>query len=403
MRADQIKHRFLFVTATAAAQDTLQMFSWRLLQEGHEIGVMGPNGMNLPEQVQFFTRIPDAMEYAPEVIIPLDEPSIRASVNIFGKKPKFVNKDPLAYQIASTRSFGLSLMAKAGLQTVPYYVLNNQNDMLRFRAKQAESEVPWELFPDHPDMLHPAPDGDLGIQMVQGQTVSVGFLISGKHLCKPSFVYSPLLGLLEKGGIRDFRGMVVCPVSGGVLESVGTKIRHAISAMGAVGFVFVDLLFQDDATKPLVSRISLIPPKGFFAALLLSDLIQQSVGQALYSVAKGISFNWKLKTGCLSWARLITDCSSRTEFPEEQGFYQTSSTAEEYEVGFHVSTETDVPDVLWELRPSAEVKLRTEELGARLLSDLAGLGIVPCRGNQPVEPAPEEVQEEEAEYEYAEG
>lgn len=405
MRADQIKHRFLFVTSTTAAQDTLQMFSWRLLQEGHEIGVMGPSGINLPEEVPFFSRIPDAVEYSPEVVIPLDEPSIRAATNIFGKKPKFVNKDPLAYQIASTRSFGLSLMAKAGLQTVPYHTISNPNDMLRFRAKQAESEEPWEIFPDHPDFLHPSPDGSLGIQHVPGKMVRVGYLVSGKHLCKPSFVYTPLLGLLEKGGLRDFRGMVVCPVSGGILESVGTKIRHAISAMGAVGFVFADLIFQGD--KPLVSRISLIPPKGFFAALLLSDLIQQSVGQALYSVAKGLSFNWRLKQDCMSWAHLITDCSTQDGLPDEPGFYQTSSVPGEYEVGFHVSTEPNVPDSLWAMRPTAEVKLRTNEIESQFVEELAGLGIRPYNGTNDQPPAPVDevaVEEEEVEqYEYAEG
>ena len=394
MRADQIKHRFLFVTSTVAAKDTLQVFCWRLLQEGQEVGVMGPTGMDLPEEVPFFTRIPDAVEYTPEVVVPLDEASIRAASNLFGKKTRYLNKDPLAFQMASTRSFGLSLMAKAGLQTVPYHTISNHNDMLRFRAKQAESEHPWGLFPDIPDNNFIHEDGTLGIQLLPGKPVQAAFLVSGKHLCGPAFVYTPLLGLLEKGGIKDFRGMVVTHATSPILDWVGGKVRQAVSAMGAAGFVFVDMLFPEGSKKPLISKISLVPPKGFFAALFLSDLISQPVGQALYSVAKGLKFNWRLKEGAeAAWVHLITD-NCPGELPDEPGFYTTSSLEQSYEVGFHVGTSSFVPDSLWEKRPTAEVKLRTEHSAQEFFQSLKELGVHdPHHVTQ--DPEPEEEEETE--------
>ena len=407
---DHMKKRFLFVTSTLAASEAVWVFCTRLLKEEQTLAVMGPAGMYVPEGVQLFSRLTEAREFEPDVVVPLDEVSIRAVQGIFTeKKPKFLNREPLAYQMASSRSFGLSLLAKAGIPTVPYHVINNPGDVLRLRSKEQNSDMPWDVFTDHPDFLVPLPGGSaledipsgtIGIEdVMHDHKVQLAFLLSGRNLVKPCFAYTELRGLLARGGIQDFRGQVVIPISGPEVSKVAEQIRSAVSAIGANGFVFVDLLY--DQGKPMVSRVSLTPPKGFLAALFLSDLLQQSLAQALYSTSKGIPFKWQIKWDTQAFAHLVTDscpgAPDSSDLPETNGpeFFTTPFADNRYEVGYSISCTPEVAGSLWELRPTAEVKLNSADVLEKTLSVLRELNLFGTKKKETPEEEPVEGEAEE--------
>ena len=377
---------------------------------------MGPSGLLVPGGVLFFSRLTESREFEPDVVVPLDEVSIRAVQGIFTeKKPKFLNREPLAYQMASSRSFGLSLLAKAGIPTVPYHVINNPGDVLRLRAREQTSEMPWDLYADHPDFLTPLhggtsladiPAGTVGIEdVMHDYKVQLAFLMSGRNLVKPCFAYRELRGLLAKGGIQDFRGQMLVPISGPEVSRVAEQIRSAVSAIGANGFVFVDLLY--DQGKAMVSRISLTPPKGFLAALFLSDLLQQTLAQALYSTSKGIPFKWQIKWDTQAFAHLITDTNpaspDSSPLPELSGpeFYLSSFSENEYEVGYSVSCAPRVSDSLWDVRPTAEVKLNSADVLEETLSMLKELNLFSNNRKQKEEASEESLEVEVEEVAHA--
>lgn len=364
--------KFLFATTTNLAQESISVFCTRLLKENQELAVMGPAGLKLPEGVKYFSRTTEALEFAPDVVVPMDEKSIIGVKGIFqDKKPKFLNKEPLAYQVASSRSFGLSLLAKVGMKVIPYFVVANEGDILRFQAKQNESSIPWELVRDHPDQAFAGTsDFGLGLQKIPGKIVRMAFLLSGRHLVKPSFAYTFLEGLLEKGGVRDYRGLLVVPTSSPETSRIGEYVRSAFSAIGANGFVFLDLLYPEDGSEVLVSRVSLTPPQGFLCALFLSELVTQPLALALYSTAKGIQFSWQIKWHTNAWAHLLCDSTYQEgeQLPLEPGFFEVPAG---YVLGYYAGTHPEVPQSLWDMRPTAEVKLHStgelDKLMSRLL------------------------------------
>lgn len=404
---DLMKKRFLFITSTTAAAEAVWVFCTRLLQENQDVAVMGPSQLKTPEGVEKFSRITESRDFEPDVVVPLDEVSIRAVQGIFTgeKKPKFLNREPLAYQMASSRSFGLSLLAKAGISVAPYHVINNQGDLLRFQARTsqlAEGENFWELYCDHPDFDIPIkgeipiegnPLGVVGIEApLHDHKVQLAFLMSGRNMVKPCFAYAELKGLLARGGVKDYRGMVVVPISGPEVSRIGDQIKVALSAIGANGFVFVDLLYNDG--KPTVSRISLTPPRGFLPALFLSGILQQPLSQALYSTSKGVPFNWQIKWNTQAFAHLITDTEQGPGLPDEQEFHLSSFHDYEYEVGYSISCGPVVHDSLWDIRPTAEANLHSGLVLQETLLVLKELGLFSLeRKQKQQDPTPSEEEE----------
>lgn len=158
-----ISRKFLFITSTTLAQENLSVFVTRLLQEGHQVAVTGPVDLQLPEEVIRIRSGSEGVDWGPNVVIPMDERAaeiLSQSGAFKGSKARQFCKEPLAFQMSCCRSFGLSLVAKTGMPTIPYHVLANEGDLLRLQAKMAESpDVTWHRCPDHPPLYTMTPTG----------------------------------------------------------------------------------------------------------------------------------------------------------------------------------------------------------------------------------------------------
>lgn len=354
--------KYLFLTSTPAAQESLSVFTTQLLREGHQVAVMGPTELQLPEGVDRFSRIVESQEWDPTVIIPLDDLAASKVIGcgaFKGSKARMYQKEALAYQLSSCRSFGLSLVAKTGMPVIPYHVVANEGDMLRLQAKMGENGEPWHMFRDHPACLLSDPHGNLATPALEGEIVQVAFLISGRNLVTPAFAYYNLQGLLPRGGIKDWRGCVVIPTWNDKLAFIGNKIQLAASSIGASGFVFVDLLFPAGKRgKASVFNITLTPPQGFLAAVFLSGMTGFGVGDALHQVAGNKEFFLRTELMKAAFAFLVTDQHTGQEgYPIGDQWLEFPRELHSYYRGYYVSNDSEIPDELWEIRPTAEVKL----------------------------------------------
>lgn len=389
--------KFLFVTSTMMAQESLSIFAARLLQEGHQVALVGPVELVTPEEVVRLQRPAEVTDWEPNVVIPLDERAaegVSKTEAFKGNKIRQFCKEPLAYQICCYRSFGLSLMAKTGMPVVPYHVLANEGDLLRLQAKMAQGDIPWVRYPDHPAMLHPAPDGTLAMPILEGEVVRIAYLVSGKNLVTPAFVYYAMEGLLAKGGMKDWRGCVVVPTWNDKVAFIGGKVQLAASSIGASGFVFVDLLFPPGKRgKASVLNITLTPPRGFLAAVFLSGMTGFGVGEALNQVAANKEFY--LRTTLLepAFAFLVTDqMEMRDGFPQGDQWVELARPG--YERGWHISRVPEVSDELWGIRPTAEVKLDAQVTLDYALSRMKYFHLLPKEGSELVLPPEEELEDE---------
>ena len=385
--------KFLFITSTVLAQENLSVFVTRLLQEGHQVAVTGPVDLQLPEEVIRIRNGTEGIDWNPNVVIPMDERAaeVLAHSGAFkGSKARQFCKEPLAFQMSCCRSFGLSLVAKTGMPTIPYHVLANEGDMLRLQAKMAETpEQAWTRCPDHPAMMYPDANGALAVPAQEGEIVRVAYLISGRNLVTPAFVHYPLIGLLARGGVPDWRGCVVIPTWNDKIAFIGGKVQLACSSIGASGFVFVDLLFPPGKRgKASVLNITLTPPRGFLAAVFLSGMTGFGVGEALNQVAANKEFYLRTELLQPAFAFLVTDQAGGEGFPVGESWLEFPSPG--YERGWHISTNAEVSEELWDIRPTGEIKLDGQRTLDYALSRMEYFRLLPKEGSTPLEARLEE-------------
>ncbi len=360
-----------------------------LLKENQLVGVMGPGDLSLPEHenLQLFSTLGQAKEFEPNVVLPLDVQAAGAMFNYWENcKAHSLYKDRLGLALNQLRSFGLSLLASAGVPTVNHMVISNQNDLLRFEAKRQSEPGDWDMFYDHPLAMAPNEQGNLAVQKAEGVELSFCFLVSDSKAVKgeedeapayfPPIAFAQLKGLLRKGGRKDYRGLVGQFVSSPAALSLSRKVKAACQSIGLKGLVFLNLVYVEG--QPLATRLHSTSPPGFLSLLLYSGILTGPLHEMLLGLLKDRRFplghsegmHWSLMVGNPSYAS--SEPLDWSSLPEVVGSPRLPVPS--YEAAYlTMGPEKNIPEGVWDICPMAEVKLdlEAEEAGFKqLLSDL---------------------------------
>ena len=366
--------------------------SSKLLSEGQSVGVLGPTDLRLPAhpELQVFQSLSQAKDFEPNMVLPLDVHAASALFNYWDNcKAHSLYKDKLGLALNQLRSFGLSILASAGVPTVNHMVLSNSNDLLRFEAKKQTEPGEWELFPDHPLGVSPSDQGNLAIQKHSGKALSLCFLVSDSKAVKdeaedapaylPPFAYMPVKGLLRRGGLQDYRGLVGKFVASPAAMALSRKVKAACQSVGVKGLVFLDQLYT--GREGVASRLHSSSPPGFLSLFLHSGVLGGAVHEMLLSLLKDRRFQLKFFPE-LHWSLSVTNPlyqmdSAPIQEGEVPGFVAAPPLPlPNYELGYLTGVDgTDVPESLWEVCPTAEVKLDLEASRAEFVALLAELGL----------------------------
>lgn len=366
-----MQKRILFATSTSQVVEELLALTTRLSAEGHLPAILGPSNPDHYPECQVFTRVGDAQEFKPDIVYPLDLKATLALRQFSFPGSKTLNDNELAHTLSSRWSFGLSLMAKAGALTVNYHVVANENDWLQLQAKQAQSgEGQWGLYLDDPTAIIPREDGNLAIQMEEGEIVHLCYLISGKHLVQPAISYWTLSGLLPRGGLRDYRGVYLKPCWSQKVDYFGQKLLAAAQAVGTSGLIFLDLLVpKSNPGQSKVLRVSTVPSGGFLMAFTAPGFFKRNLGLTLLSLAKGSKDTQAVWDYAGAYALLVTDPLGAPQhrqalglLPGDEFLALPGEVSIPYWLGYYRGVSADVPDALWEAVPTAEVKLDANRL-----------------------------------------
>ena len=366
----------------------------RLLAEGQKVGVLGPTGLYLGdhENLQVFDSLSEAKDFEPNITLPLD-PQAAAAIFKYWTGPKHhsLYKDELSLALNHLRSFGLSILASAGLPTVQHMVLANSNDVLRFEArKKSEMYQDWQTFHDHPLSLEPVEMGSLAVAVEDGKRLSFCILVSDSKPLKeegedampahlPPIAFSPLRGLLRRGGVKDFRGVVAQVVKSPAAMTLSKRVKAACQSVGLKGVVFLDVLYPEGDSAGQAIRLYAQAPAGFLSLLLHSGILSGKFHETLNSLLKDKRFPLTHEEGPhVSLVVGDPSCSSeaRLDLPEvvSRPFGLPVNT---YELGYlTLNGSMDIPEGIWEQHPTAEVKLDLQESLKEFSGLLKSLGLV---------------------------
>lgn len=345
----------------------------RLLDEGQTVAVLGPPGLELPEapNLSIFQTLAQAKEFEPNVTLPLDLGAATALQHYWDTcRAHTLYKDRLGLALQQLRSFGLDMLASAGIPTVPHMVLSNSNDLLRFEARKREDTgASWEIFPDHPQFVQPAEEGNLAVQEVQGDTLSFCFFVSDAKPGKeegesvhPPLAFKPITGLLEKGGIQDYRGLLAKFTNSGKALMLSRKVKQAAQAIGLRGLVFLDMVYPEGKSG-LGVRLHTATPPGFMSLLLFSGVLEGRFHEVLLSLLKDRRFEMKFKRDIFV-SLLVSNPLYQTQSQEipwnsVPGLVSSPKLPiPDYKIGYLTfQQDGQVPEALWEQVPTAEVKM----------------------------------------------
>jgi len=363
----------------------------RLLDEGQEVAILGKPELALPEHpnLQIFHTLTQAKEFEPNIVLPLDLGAGTALQNYWEScRAHTLYKDSLGLFIQKLRSFGLSILASAGLPTVPHMVLSNSNDLLRYEArKQEDPEAKWGIYPDHPHCLSASEEGGLAVQTVEGQALSFCCFVSDSKPGKddeeipsvlPPLAFMPLLGLLRRGGIQDYRGLVAQFVHSPAAMTLSRKVKAACQTIGLKGLVFLDMLYPADKDG-LAVRLYTAAPAGFMTLLMQSGLLEGKFHETMLSLLKDRRFSLRHSRE-IFWSLLVSNPVYQTNVPEVAwnsvpGLVSSPRLPlPNYDFGYlALDNQKNIPDSIWEHVPSAEVKLdlaESEEKFSKVLETL---------------------------------
>ena len=345
----------------------------RLLDEGQIVGVLGPESLSLPEHpnLSIFHNLSQAKEFEPNVTLPLDLGAATALQHYWDNcRAHTLYKDRLGLALQQLRSFGLDMLASAGIPTVPHMVLANTNDLLRYEARKSEdSGAVWEIFPDHPQFVQPAEEGNLAVQVVEGDTLSFCFFVSDAKPGKddgesvhPPLAFKPVTGLLDKGGIQDYRGLLAKFTNSGKALMLSRKVKQAAQAIGLRGLVFLDMVYPEGKSG-LGVRLHTATPPGFMSMLLFSGILEGRFHEVLHSLLKDRRFELKYKdhifASLLVGNPLYQTQSEEIPWNSVPGLVSSPKLPiPDYKIGY-VTFQQDgqVPEALWDQVPTAEVKM----------------------------------------------
>lgn len=366
----------------------------KLLAEGQKVGVLAPMGTYLGdhENLEVFDSLSQAKNFEPNLTLPLDPQAAAAIFNYWtGPKSHSLYKDELSLALNHLRSFGLSILASAGVPTVQHMILANSNDVLRYEArKRNEESADWQTFNDSPTYLEPAEMGNLAVAVEEGQRLSFCILVSDSKPLKeegedampahlPPIAFTPLRGLLRKGGVKDFRGVVAQVVTNTAAMTLSKKVKAACQSIGMKGVVFLDMLYPEGDKEGQAIRLYAQAPSGFLSLLLHSGILAGKFHETLHSLLKDRRFPLAHAEGphvslvvgdpsCSSEARLdIPDV-----VPRPLGLPVSP-----YELGYlTLAGSMDIPEEIWEQHPTAEVKLDLQESLEEFSQLLGSLGLI---------------------------
>jgi len=366
----------------------------KLLAENQKVGVLAPKGVYLGdhENLSVFDSLSQAKDFEPNITLPLDPQAAAAIFNYWtGPKSHSLYKDELSLALNHLRSFGLSILASAGIPTVQHMVIANQNDVLRFEAKKkSEMYQDWQTFHDNPLALEPAEMGNLAVAMEDGKRLSFCILVSDSKPLKeegedampahlPPIAFSPLRGLLRKGGVQDFRGVVAQAVTSQAALTLSKRVKTACQSIGLKGIVFLDMLYPEGDSSGQAVRLYAQAPAGFLSLLLHSGILPGKFHETLNSLLKDKRFPLECAEGP-HVSLMVGDpaCSSdaRLELPEVVS-RPIGLPVNTYELGYlTVAGSMDIPERIWEQHPTAEVKLDLQDSLEEFSGLLKDLGLV---------------------------
>lgn len=350
----------------------------RLLEENQKVGILAReplSGFPEHENLQIFTTLNEAKDFEPNITLPLDAQTAVAIFNYWtDSKSHSLYKDSLSLALNQLRSFGLSVLASAGVPTVQHMVLANQNDLLRFEArKQSELYQNWQLYPDHPMALDAAETGNLAVAVEDGRRLSFCVFTSdskplkeeGEGACPahlPPIAFTYLKGLLRKGGVKDYRGVLAQVVNTPVALSLSKKVKAACQSIGLKGVVFLDMLYCGEDKDGQALRLYAQAPPGFLSLLLHSGILAGRFHETLHSLLKDRRFNLAYTPGPHVSLLVGNPAQSAVSLSVPGMVTPPALPVAEYALGYlTLGGRMDIPDVIWEQHPTAEVKLDLED------------------------------------------
>jgi len=392
MEGNDMQLKILISTSTIVETwEAYTSIARRLLDEGQVVGILGKTELQLPEHpnLHIFHTLTEAKEFEPNIVLPLDHGAGTALQNYWEScRAHTLYKDALGLYLQKLRSFGLSILASAGLPTVPHMVLSNSNDLLRFEArKQEDAEAVWDLYPDHPLFLSPTEHGSLAIQTVVGQALSFCCFVSDSKPGKedeeipavlPPLAFMPLTGLLRRGGVQDYRGVVAQFVHSPAAMMLSRRVKAACQTIGLKGLVFLDMVYPEKGDGMAV-RLYTAAPAGFMTLLMQSGILTGKFHETMNSLLKDRRFALRHNRE-IFWSLLVGNPAYATNVPEVAwnsvpGLVSSPRLPiPSYEFGYlALDNQKNIPESVWEQCPTAEVKLDltdSEEKFSKLLDTL---------------------------------
>lgn len=388
--------RLKILISTSTIMETWEAYTAiarRLLDEGQEVAILGKPDLALPEHpnLKIFTTLTEAKEFEPNIVLPLDLGAGTALQNYWEScRAHTLYKDSLGLFVQKLRSFGLSILATAGLPTVPHMVLSNSNDLLRFEARKLESaEAVWQLYPDHPQFLDPNEQGGLAVQTVEGQHLSFCCFVSDSKPGKeeeeipavlPPLAFMPLLGLLRRGGLQDYRGLVAQFIHSPAAMSLSKRVKAACQTIGLKGLVFLDMVYPAEG-EGLAVRLYTAAPAGFMTLLMQSGILEGKFHETMLSLLKDRRFALRHNRE-IFWSLLVSNPLYQTNVPEVAwnsvaGLVSCPKLPlPSYDFGYlALDNQKNIPDSIWEHCPTAEVKLDLTESEEKFSKVLESLGL----------------------------
>lgn len=385
-----------------SAVDTVEpctALAMKFLEENQLVGILCPTDFTMFEHdnLKLFHSLSEAKDFEPNMVLPLDPASALSMIHYWENcKARTLYKDRLGLALNQLRSYGLSLLASAGVPTVNYMVLSNANDYLRYEAKRQEEAAVWEVFPDHPLATLPSSEDGLGgiaVQRVEGDTIHLCFLVNDSKLLKgdaeeegtgyyPPIAFQPVTGLLRRGGLQDFRGIVGRFVNSKSLMALSRKVKTACQSMGIRGLVFLTQIYNEANPNGLGYSLHSTAPFGFLSMLMHSDILQGKRHEIIYSLLKDKKFSFTGSANTFFSLVVANPLYSHPsapigwgEVPNLVAFPQ--SPLPTYQMGCLTLQEGEsVPDSLYEVCPTAEVKLDLEDSAKSFQEVLTRYGLI---------------------------
>lgn len=333
----------------------------------------------------------EAQAFDPDLVHPVDHQGQIVLLESWRDSKSLLCRTQLSTMLDERVSFGLDLLANAGVATVPYRLLANSNDLLAFRNMPGNEE--WRLHPEHlRDPSHPA---RVALRELYGETLHMVVFVSdnrpvkdeeGEDSLLPPLVLQPVVGVLQRGGVQDLRGLGGVFVDGPVARALAKKVRLAAQVCGIRGAVQVQLEMGSDG-KALARSLRLAAPPDLLPLLFQSGLVQDSADTLFRRMLKDKPVRLK-KSQEIHWALRIYD-HLQTESRHLEGVPGVSTVPQagyfgEQSEGAAVQLllsdllgwltmrdGQEIPEALWEVCPTAQVRQGLARERAALLEKIA--------------------------------